>query len=74
MRPNRLTNLPAIHATKDGFVGFMVVTGQQWLDFCAMVAPAWADDLGLRQAELRLGGVVAGEREHHLAQLLLEVG
>src|SRR5581483_31298 len=44
--------LPDIHRTSDGYVGFMVVTGQQWLDFAAMVEhPEWADDrsLGLMQ-------------------------
>ena len=54
MRTNRLTNLPAIHATKDGFVGFMVVTGQQWLDFCVLVEqPHWLDDESLIRFENR---------------------
>ncbi len=62
MRSNRVTNLPAIHRTKDGYVGFMVVTGQQWLDFCVLVdRPEWLDDESLvrmqnrwsRGAELR---------------------
>jgi crotonobetainyl-CoA:carnitine CoA-transferase CaiB-like acyl-CoA transferase len=54
MRPNRLTNLPAIHATKDGFVGFMVVTGQQWLDFCVLVEqPQWLDDESLIRFQTR---------------------
>jgi crotonobetainyl-CoA:carnitine CoA-transferase CaiB-like acyl-CoA transferase len=45
MRPNRQMNLPAIHRTKDGHVGFMVVTGQQWLDFCVLVGrPDWMED------------------------------
>lgn len=50
MRPIRMRNLPDIHPTKDGHVGFMVVTGQQWLDFCVLVdRPDWGDDpeLGL---------------------------
>ncbi len=54
MRPNRLTNLPAIHATKDGFVGFMVVTGQQWLDFCVLVEqPEWLNDEALIRFQTR---------------------
>lgn len=54
MRPNRLTNLPAIHATKDGFVGFMVVTGQQWLDFCVLVEqPQWLEDESLIRFQTR---------------------
>ena len=45
MRPIRMRNLPDIHPTKDGHVGFMVVTGQQWLDFCVLVErPDWGDD------------------------------
>ncbi len=48
MRSNRLMNLPAIHRTKDGYVGFMVVTGQQWLDFCVLVdQPEWTQDESL---------------------------
>ena len=54
MRANRLTNLPAIHATKDGFVGFMVVTGQQWLDFCVLVEqPQWLEDESLIRFQTR---------------------
>jgi crotonobetainyl-CoA:carnitine CoA-transferase CaiB-like acyl-CoA transferase len=48
MREVRMINLPAIHASKDGFVGFMVVTGQQWLDFAAMIErPDWVEDESL---------------------------
>ncbi len=48
MRANRIMNLPAIHQTKDGYVGFMVVTGQQWLDFGVMVGqPEWMEDESL---------------------------
>jgi crotonobetainyl-CoA:carnitine CoA-transferase CaiB-like acyl-CoA transferase len=48
MRDVRMVNLPNVHATKDGFVGFMVVTGQQWLDFAAMIErPDWVEDESL---------------------------
>ncbi|MDT3441898.1 CoA transferase [Pseudofrankia sp. BMG5.37] len=54
MRPNRSRNLPAIHRTKDGYVGFMVVTGQQWLDFCALAEqPDWMDDESLIRFHVR---------------------
>lgn len=44
-RPIRSRNLPDIHPASDGYVGFMVVTGQQWLDFCVLVErPDWGDD------------------------------
>lgn len=47
-RSVRMANLPDIHRTSDGYVGFMVVTGQQWLDFAAMVEhPEWAEDASL---------------------------
>ena len=45
MRPIRARNLPDVHPTKDGFIGFMVVTGQQWLDFCTIVDRSdWMED------------------------------
>jgi crotonobetainyl-CoA:carnitine CoA-transferase CaiB-like acyl-CoA transferase len=47
-RSVRMQNLPDIHRTADGYVGFMVVTGQQWLDFAAMIEhPEWGDDPSL---------------------------
>ena len=54
MRSNRLMNLPAIHQAKDGYVGFMVVTGQQWLDFCLLVEHVeWMDDESLLRFDVR---------------------
>jgi len=48
MRPIRARNLPDIHPTQDGYIGFMVVTGQQWLDFCSIVDRSdWMDDTDL---------------------------
>ena len=45
MRTMRAINFPGIEQTKDGWVGFMVVTGQQWFDFCVMVErPEWMTD------------------------------
>jgi crotonobetainyl-CoA:carnitine CoA-transferase CaiB-like acyl-CoA transferase len=47
-RARRAATVPDIHPTADGYVGFMVVTGQQWLDFCVLVdRPDWADDESL---------------------------
>lgn len=34
---SRSTEVPSIEAAKDGYVGVSMATGQQWLDFCAMV-------------------------------------
>ena len=33
----RSVEVPSIEPAKDGFVGISMVTGQQWLDFAAMV-------------------------------------
>ncbi|WP_156685897.1 CaiB/BaiF CoA-transferase family protein [Mycobacterium sp. Marseille-P9652] len=34
---SRTLEVPSIEPAKDGYVGITMVTGQQWLDFCAMV-------------------------------------
>jgi crotonobetainyl-CoA:carnitine CoA-transferase CaiB-like acyl-CoA transferase len=40
--------VPGIEPTSDGYVGFFVITGQQWLDFCALIGqPEWAEDESL---------------------------
>ena len=40
--------VPGIEPTADGQVGFFVITGQQWLDFCALIGqPGWAEDESL---------------------------
>src|SRR5262249_55240706 len=33
----RTTEVPSIEPAKDGYVGMTMITGQQWLDFAAMV-------------------------------------
>jgi crotonobetainyl-CoA:carnitine CoA-transferase CaiB-like acyl-CoA transferase len=54
MRDHRMANLPGIHPARDGFVGFMCVTGQQWLDFASMVdQPDWLDDTSLLKFGVR---------------------
>lgn len=53
-RSVRTTNLPDVEPTKDGYVGFMLVTGQQWQDFCVLVErPDWLDDPSLIRFEAR---------------------
>ena len=45
MRRKRFVPTPGVAAASDGLVGLGVGTGQQWLDFCAMVEhPEWMDD------------------------------
>lgn len=57
--------LPGIHATADGWVGFMTVTGQQWLDFCALVERIdWLEDGSLGSAV---------ERERRRAELTAHI-
>lgn len=59
---SRGTPVPGIEPTQDGYVGFFVITGQQWLDFCALVGqPQWADDQQL---------FIATERRLRAAELL----
>jgi crotonobetainyl-CoA:carnitine CoA-transferase CaiB-like acyl-CoA transferase len=53
-RRGRGINLPAVERTKDGWVGFMIVTAQQWQDFCLMVErPDWFEDKTLLIMENR---------------------
>jgi len=53
-RAERSKNLPDVHPTTSGLVGFCVVTGQQWLDFCAMVGREdWAEDRELMRFAVR---------------------
>jgi crotonobetainyl-CoA:carnitine CoA-transferase CaiB-like acyl-CoA transferase len=52
--------IPSIEPTKDGYVGFCIFTGQQWIDFCVLIGqPELADDPELAN----IGGRIAmGER------------
>lgn len=44
-RAGRSRVTPGVELTRDGLVGVGVGTGQQWLDFCAMVGhPEWTED------------------------------
>ena len=45
MRRRRFLPTPGVGAARDGLVGLGCGTGQQWLDFCAMVEhPEWMED------------------------------
>ena len=45
MRRRRFVPTPGVGAARDGLVGLGCGTGQQWLDFCAMVEhPEWMED------------------------------
>lgn len=54
--------VPGIEPTSDGYVGFFAITGQQWLDFCALIEqPGWTEDESL---------FIAMERRRRSAELL----
>ncbi len=54
LKVKRSVHVPGVEETSDGYVGTMVGTGQQWLDFCAMVEhPEWADDPNLLRVDTR---------------------
>ena len=54
--------VPGIEPTADGWVGFFVITGQQWLDFCSLIGrPEWQQDESL---------FIAVERRRRADQLL----
>ncbi len=54
--------VPGIEPTSDGYVGFFAITGQQWLDFCALIEqPGWTEDESL---------FIAMERRRRSAELV----
>lgn len=63
--------VPGIEPTADGWVGFFVITGQQWLDFCALIGkPEWQQDESLfiaverrLRADQLVGGIQAWTRK-----------
>ena len=69
--------VPGIEPTADGFVGFFVITGQQWLDFTALIEqPDWADDDELfvaTQRRLRAGELLPAIREWTTARTTEEI-
>ncbi len=54
-RPARQIEVPSIEPAADGMVAFTTVTGQQWLDFCAMIgAPELGEDPDLQSFDGRM--------------------
>ena len=74
----RLVSIPGIHRCQDAWVGFMVLTGQQWLDFCVLVEqPEWLGDptlllLDNRVARRReiVGAIDAWAGRHTMAEIM----
>jgi crotonobetainyl-CoA:carnitine CoA-transferase CaiB-like acyl-CoA transferase len=54
-RTHRARNIPLIHPTSDGYVGFQITTGQQWQDFCVLIGRSdWAEDPTLTRFDVRV--------------------
>ncbi len=72
MRRRRFIPTPGVSAASDGLVGLGCGTGQQWLDFCAMVEhPEWMDDPSLFLDRTALAPVIdAWVADHTMAGVL----
>jgi crotonobetainyl-CoA:carnitine CoA-transferase CaiB-like acyl-CoA transferase len=77
----RFTNLPDIEPTKDGWIGFMIITAQQWMDFCAMIErPDLAEDQALFRYDNRnarrdeLEASIRGWTTKHTTAEIFELG
>ncbi len=71
-RSGRSIVTPGVETTSDGLVGVGVGTGQQWLDFCAMVGhPEWTEDRSLfaQRGHLR-PDIAAWMAQHTTAEVL----
>lgn len=74
---SRGTPVPGIEPTSDGYVGFFVITGQQWLDFCALIGqPQWTEDERLfiaTERRLRAEALLGPIREWTRSQTTAEI-
>ncbi|MGE0386111.1 MAG: CoA transferase [Gammaproteobacteria bacterium] len=77
-RTRRYDPIPDVHAARDGWVGFWVTTGQQWLDFCTMLGRedwladsslATMDGRGMRHEEM-VGAIDAWVAERTVAEVI----
>lgn len=74
----RSVEIPSVEPARDGWVGFTTITGQQWLDFCAMIGRAdLAADPRLRFGIQRMDhydmlkeAIHAWTRQHGVAEIL----
>jgi crotonobetainyl-CoA:carnitine CoA-transferase CaiB-like acyl-CoA transferase len=73
-RTGRSRVTPGVEATKDGLVGLGVGTGQQWLDFCALVDhPEWTEDRKLFANRTHLAPEIAAWVAERTTAEVLEV-
>ena len=74
MRKRRFVPTPGVGATRDGLVGLGCGTGQQWLDFCAMVEhPEWAEDPKLFLDRTALAPVIDAWLADHTVDEVLDL-
>jgi crotonobetainyl-CoA:carnitine CoA-transferase CaiB-like acyl-CoA transferase len=73
-RTGRSVITPGVESTSDGLVGVGVGTGQQWLDFCAMVGhPEWTEDRTLFAQRTHLQPEIAAWMAEHTTAEVLEL-
>lgn len=73
-RTGRSVMTPGVETTSDGLVGVGVGTGQQWLDFSAMVGhPEWTEDRSLFAARAHLQPEVAAWMAGHTTAEVLDL-
>ncbi len=74
MRKKRFVPTPGVGAASDGLVGLGCGTGQQWLDFCAMVGhPEWMEDPKLFLDRTALAPTIDGWIGAHTVQEVLDL-
>lgn len=74
MRKKRSVPTPGVHAAKDGMVGLGCGTGQQWLDFCAMIGhPEWMDDRSLFLNRTGLAPTIDRWMAEHSVEEIIEL-
>jgi crotonobetainyl-CoA:carnitine CoA-transferase CaiB-like acyl-CoA transferase len=65
---------PGVEVASDGYVGLGTGTGQQWLDFCAMVGhPEWAEDESLRYDRKPIAAAIHEWMASHTSREILEL-
>jgi crotonobetainyl-CoA:carnitine CoA-transferase CaiB-like acyl-CoA transferase len=74
MRRRRFVPTPGVGAARDGLVGLGCGTGQQWLDFCAMIEhPEWMEDPKLFVERTALAPVIDAWIAEHTVEEVLDL-